>query len=86
LREFHLASTHQPIVALVLSPHTLDRPFFSELLRAPAEPSRFGDWGRLYTALVQDRVPADFPLSQQERLADNFRVLAAPGALRPSVK
>jgi hypothetical protein len=86
LREFHVASTHQPIVALVLSPHTLDRPFFSELLRAPAEPSRFGDWGRLYSALAQDRVPADFPLSQQERLADNFRVLAAPGALRPSVK
>lgn len=86
LREFRVASTHQPIVALVLTPHTLDRPFFSELLRPAPEPSRFGDWAQLYAGLAEGRLPADFPLSRQERLADNFRVLSEPGALRPSVK
>ncbi len=82
LREFRMASLLQPIEVLVLTPRTLDRPFFSELLRPSQEASRFGDWGRVYTGLIQDRLPADFPLSQQQKLAENFRVLAAPGSLR----
>lgn len=86
LREFHLASVSQPIEVLVLTPHTLDRPFFDELLKPSAEASRFGDWGRLYMGLIQDRLPAEFPLNQQQKLADNFRVLSSAGALRPSVK
>jgi hypothetical protein len=86
LREFHLASVSQPIEVLVLTPRTLDRPFFSELLRPPAAASRFGDWGRVYTGLIQDRLPAEFPLGQQQKLADNFRVLSSPGALGASVK
>ena len=50
-------SFEQPIGELLLTPRTLDRPFFSELATgaAPASKtppaSRLDDWGRIYAGL-----------------------------------
>lgn len=79
LRDFYAVHAEQPLLALVLTPHTLDRPFFSELAAAgPAGASRFGDWGDVYRALIREQVPAGFPLARPQKLADNFYVLLDP--------
>lgn len=78
LREFYLISIEQPLLALVLSPETLDRPFFAELNPSGVEESRFGDWGRIYAGLIDGRMPREFPLQQMQRIADNYRVLIDP--------
>lgn len=78
LREFFEIHAEQPIVALVLTPRTLDRPFLSELTGSPATASRFGAWSAIYTGLLSSRLPADFPLAQPQKLADNFYVLLDP--------
>ena len=74
----------QPIGALLLTPRTLDRPFFSELAAgaAPASKSppasRPDDWGRIYGGLFTGSLPLEFPLSAPQRLADNLCVLLNP--------
>ncbi len=78
LREYYLISIEQPLLALVLSPQTLDRPFFAELNPSGVAESRFGDWGRIYEGLIEGRMPRDFPLQQVQRVADNYRVLIDP--------
>ncbi len=72
LRDFYAIHVEQRQVALVLTPDTLDRPFFAELARPQGEASRFGEWGRVYTGLITGRLPVGFPLDQSRRLADNF--------------
>jgi hypothetical protein len=72
LRDFYAVHVEQRLVALVLTPETLDRPFFAELARERTEASRFGEWGRVYTGLITERMPTGFPLNQSRRLADNF--------------
>lgn len=78
LQDFYAVYIDQRVLALVLTPATLDRPFFAELLKAQGSPSRFGDWGRIYTGLVAGNIPRDFPLRESQRLAENFQLLLDP--------
>jgi hypothetical protein len=81
LRDFYGVCQEQTQVALVLTPHTLDRPFFSELTKRNIADGRLGDWSEVYTALVTNRFPAGFPLSLPQKVADNFYVLIDPLAM-----
>jgi hypothetical protein len=85
LRDFYAITVDQPIGELLLTPRTLDRPFFSELaVRGPGAGSlgeateRFGEWGQIYTALVTGRLPPEFPLTKPQKVADNLYVLFNP--------
>jgi len=82
LQDFYAIHVEQRQVALVLTPDTLDRPFFADLAKAPTERSRFGEWGRIYTGLITGRMPAAFPLKQPRRLADNFYLVIDAGWVR----
>lgn len=75
LRDFHAVHVEQRIVALVLTPETLDRPFFSELMEGRVDESRFGEWGKVYTGLITGRMPPGFPLDQSRSLAENFHLV-----------
>lgn len=90
LRDFYAITLEQPMGELLLTPRTLDRPFFSELAARPVEPGAlkpvtelFGDWGQIYAGLFTGRLPADFPLSAPQKLAENLYVLLNP-ALPPA--
>jgi len=90
LRDFYAITLEQPIGELLLTPRTLDRPFFSELGARPVEPAAlsrstdlFGEWGRIYAGLFTGRIPADFPLNAPQKLAENLYVLLNP-ALPPA--
>lgn len=79
LREFYSIGVEQPMLALVLTPQTLDRPYFAELGRRPDVPSaRFGDWYEVYSSLVTGKPAPGFPLSLPQKIADNFYVLIDP--------
>ncbi|MGC4075390.1 MAG: glycosyltransferase family 39 protein [Nibricoccus sp.] len=78
LRDFYGVCQEQTQVALVLTPHTLDRPFFSELTKRNEADGRLGDWSEVYAALLTNRFPAGFPLSLPQKVADNFYVLIDP--------
>lgn len=90
LRDFYAISVEQSIGELLLTPQTLDRPFFSDLAasrEAGAETAgyglrRFGEWGRIYAGLLNGRMPVDFPLRVPQRLSENLYVLINP-ALPP---
>lgn len=87
LRDFYAITLEQSIGQLLLTPQTLDRPFFSELAaNAGPEPkaanARFGEWGGVYAGLLSGRLPAEFPLRQPQRLSENLYVLMNP-ALPP---
>jgi hypothetical protein len=90
LRDFYAVTVDQPIGELLLTPKTLDRPFFSELaLRGPLAGSlgettdKFGEWGQIYSALLTGKTPPEFPLTTPQKLADNLYVLFNP-ALPPA--
>lgn len=90
LRDFYAVSLEQPIGELLLTPRTLDRPFFSELNARPVQPgnlsavaNRFGEWGEIYAGLLTGRMPAEFPLGTPQKFAENFYLLLNP-ALPPS--
>lgn len=78
LRDFYALSIDYPLVALVLTPRTFERPLFAELAESSQAASRFGEWGRIYAGLLRQRLPPEFPLGQPQRLADNFYVLTDP--------
>jgi hypothetical protein len=85
LRDFYAITLEQPIAELLLTPRTLDRPFFSELSTRPvlpgtlqAGPSRFGEWGQIYAGLFTGRLPPEFPLRAPQKLWDNLYVLLDP--------
>lgn len=68
LKDFYAVSVEQPMAELLLTPTTLDRPFFSELaVRGPLAGSlgvvteRFGEWGQIYSGLLTGRIPWNFP-------------------------
>jgi hypothetical protein len=89
LRDFYALTLEQPIGELLLTPRTLDRPFFSELnARAAlpgalsAVPNRFGEWGEIYAGLLTGQIPREFPLGAPQKLAENLYVLLNP-ALPP---
>jgi len=85
LKDFYRIAVDQPIGLLVLTPVTLDRPFFAQLavggIGVPTRPRKFEDWGPIYAGLVTGRLPPEFPLSVPQKLTDNLIVLLNPGAL-----
>lgn len=92
LRDFYQITLEQPVAELLLTPHTLDRPFLSELAARPIErnvlsrPDPFGEWGRVYAGLFTGAFPAEFPLSAPQKLADNLYVLLNPALPPPGGK
>jgi len=89
LRDFYAITVEQPIGELLLTPRTLDRPFFSELAVRGAGmglPSggneRLGEWGQIYSGLLTGRLPPEFPLTSPQKLTENLYVLLNP-ALPP---
>ena len=89
LRDFYAINLEQPLGELLLTPHTLDRPFFSELAARPMTPdsleratAHFSDWGRIYAGLFSGSLPLDFPLNAPQKLAENLYVMLSP-ALPP---
>lgn len=87
LRDFYEITVQQPIGALLLTPATLDRPFFTELAARREDAIRTlsdtGGWGPVYAGLVTRRMPANFPLSgPPQRLTENMVLLIDPSAIR----
>jgi hypothetical protein len=88
LRDFYEITVQQPVGALLLTPVTLDRPFFTELAARREDAIRTlsdaGGWGPVYAGLVTRRMPANFPLNgPPQRLTENMVLLIDPGAFRP---
>lgn len=88
LRDFYEITVQQPVGALLLTPVTLDRPFFTELAARRDDAIRTlsdtGGWGAVYAGLVTRRMPGNFPLSgTPQRLTENMVLLVDPGAFRP---
>jgi len=70
---------------LLLTPRTLDRPFFSDLNARPKSPGLLsastqgtGEWGEVYGGLLTGAMPRDFPLTVPQKLAENLYVLVNP--------
>jgi hypothetical protein len=89
LRDFYGVTFVQPIGELLLTPHTLDRPFFSELNAKPLlqelpgiRTRRHDEWGEIYAGLLTGRFPAEFPLPQSIKVMENLYLLLNP-ALPP---
>jgi hypothetical protein len=93
LRDFYAITLEQPIGQLLLTPRTLDRPFFSELNARPILPgslsavsNRFGEWGEIYAGLLTGNLPREFPLNRPQKLAENLYVLMNPALPSPRGK
>jgi hypothetical protein len=93
LRDFYSITLEQPIGGLLLTPRTLDRPFFSELNASPilpgtlgVVPDRFGEWGGVYAGLLTGSLPREFPLGPPQKLAENLFVLLNPALPPPRGK
>ncbi len=85
LHDFYAITLEQPLGELLLTPRTLDRPFFSELNAKPMLPgsltsvaNRFGEWGEVYAGLLTGTLPREFPLMAPQKLAENLYVLLNP--------
>ena len=82
LHDFYAITVEQNIGALLLTPTTLDRPFFSELAargEAAIKLTDSGGWGGVYSGLVTRRMPTGFPLSMPpQRLTENIVLLVNP--------
>jgi len=93
LHDFYAVQVEQPTGELLLTPKTLDRPFFSDLnarskangFLSAAVP-RIGEWGEIYGGLLTGSMPRNFPLTAPQKLAENLYVLVnpllIPGGLR----
>jgi len=93
LRDFYAVTLEQPIGELLLTPRTLDRPFFSDLNAKPLLPgslgnvaNRFGEWGEVYAGLLTGNMPKEFPLGSSTKLAENLYVLLNPALPPPRGK
>ena len=94
LRDFYAITLEQNLGLLLLTPHSLKRPFFADLAVSQATAinsrglgtERFGDWSRIYSGLAKGVVPADFPLNAPQRLSDNLYILFNPSLPRPRGK
>jgi len=86
LRDFYAIGVDQPIYALVLTPHTLDKPFFAELARPGNSSGPLGEWPQVYSGLVTNRLPLRFPLNQVNKYSDNLYVLFNPQVVQLPVK
>lgn len=85
IKDFYAIAIDQPIGLLLLTPVTLDRPFFAQLavggIGSQVRLQKFEEWGPVYAGLVTGRLPAEFPLSVPKKLADNLIVLLNPAIL-----
>ena len=93
LHDFYAISLEQPLGELLLTPRTLDRPFFTELNARSllpgalsAVPNRFGEWGEIYAGLLTGSQPREFPLQAPQKLAENLYVLLNPALPPPRGK
>ncbi len=82
LRDFYAVQVEQPTGELLLTPKTLDRPFFSDLNARPKTPGfltasipRIGQWGEVYGGLLTGTFPREFPLSTPKKLTEDLCVL-----------
>ncbi len=82
LRDFSRIIVEQNIGALLLTPVTLDRPFFTELAARKDDTISLtdtGGWGGVYAGLVTRRMPASFPLNlPPQKLTENMVLLVNP--------
>ncbi len=85
LRDFSRIIVEQNIGALLLTPVTLDRPFFTELAARSEDTISLNDsggWGGVYTGLVTRRMPSNFPLNMPpQKLTENMVLLVNPETL-----
>ena len=85
LRDFSQVMVEQNIGALLLTPVTLDRPFFTELAARSGDSISLtdtGGWGGVYAGLVTRRMPASFPLNlPPQKLTENMVLLVNPQAV-----
>ncbi len=93
LHDFYAITLEQPLGELLLTPRTLDRPFFTELNARSllpgalsAVPNRFGEWGEIYAGLLTGSLPREFPLQAPQKLAENLYVLLNPALPPPRGK
>ena len=82
LRDFYAVQIEQPTGELLLTPRTLDRPFFSDLNARPKTPGfltaaipRIGEWGEVYGGLLTGSLPREFPLSIPRKVTEDLYVL-----------
>lgn len=82
LRDFYAVQVEQPTGELLLTPKTLDRPFFSDLNAKPKTPGfltasipRIGEWGEVYGGLLTGSFPREFPLSTPRKVTEDLVVL-----------
>jgi hypothetical protein len=82
LRDFYSVQVEQPTGELLLTPRTLDRPFFSDLnarTKAPgfltASIPSIGEWGEVYGGLLTGNFPREFPLSAPRKVTEDLYVL-----------
>jgi hypothetical protein len=85
LRDFYAVQVEQPTGELLLTPRTLDRPFFSDLNAKSNSPSfltasipRIGEWGEVYGGLLTGNFPRGFPLSAPRKVTEDLYVLFNP--------
>lgn len=94
LRDLFAVTLEQDVGLLLLTPRSLERPFFADLALAQANAissrtfgtERFGDWSRVYAGLAKGALPVDFPLQAPQRISDNLYVLMNPTLPRPLEK
>jgi hypothetical protein len=82
LRDFYAVQVEQPTGELLLTPRTLDRPFFSDLNAKQKAPAfltasipRIGEWGEVYGGLLTGTFPREFPLSTPRKVTEDLYVL-----------
>jgi hypothetical protein len=82
LRDFYAVQVEQPTGELLLTPKTLDRPFFSDLNAKSRAPSflttsipRIGEWGEVYGGILTGTFPREFPLSASKKVTEDLYVL-----------
>ena len=85
LHDFFEVQVEQVTAELLLTPKTLDRPFFSDLnarAKTPAQlvpaASHIGQWGDVYGGIFTGIMPHTFPLTSSQKLAENLYVLVNP--------
>lgn len=94
LRDLFAVTLEEDIGLLLLTPRSLERPFFADLALAQANAinrrsigvERFGDWSRIYAGLAKGVLPGDFPLQAPQQVSDNLYVLMNPTLPRPLQK
>ncbi|HEY1793090.1 MAG TPA: hypothetical protein VGG34_09245 [Opitutaceae bacterium] len=90
LRDFYAVQVEQPTGELLLTPRTLDRPFFTDLSAKSAASGfltasmpKFGDWGEVYGGLLTGNFPSQFPLPVSRKVTEDLVVLINGSLIGP---